>query len=238
MNTFDKGENSIKLVMWYRDLPLTVEELKKHDGMITKECRKYLIGKTCEAETKNRGAEERVIDIYARYGPEFGYTAASVKNLITYARAVDHFYKVAPDIAVDVLAGRTRLAYKNVIAIAKMELPDARAVMERLSCEQISAKEIFREQKERPKIKRRGRPKRKLPALPRMSVKDTPPYDPDSQFTALTYTIPSWVGAIDRAFMNADFQNISPSAQNKLIKELVRIKDIADTVISMLNEKK
>ena len=238
MSTFDVGENSINIAKWYRDVPLTIEELNRHEGRITKECRKYLIGKICEREGNKRDPGELVIDVYTRLGEKFGYTGASLKKLVTVARSIDYLYKTAPDIATDILAGRTRLSLLNLLLLVKMDMSDIRLVMDRLATEKTSPTIIFREQKERPKMKdRRGRPKGYSPVLTsRTSVKDIPPYDPDSQVMALSFTVPSWVSAIDRVFMNADFRKISQLARDKLRKELTELKDIADSVITALSD--
>ena len=238
MNRFDIGENSIKIAKRHRNTPLKIEELNKYKGMITKECRRYLIGKTCGLLKDNRNAEELVIDVYTRCGPEFGYTPASMKNLIAYARDIDHLYKIAPDVASIILAGQIKLSRKHISALAKMPLPDIRMVIDRLDSEKTPVALIFKEQKERPKIKgKRGRPKGYTPVLaPCTSVKDIPSYDPDAQVMALSFTIPSWVSIVDKTFMNADFSAISLMARSKLKDELTGLKNITDAMITILLE--
>jgi len=238
MNAFEIGENSIKIAKGHRDTLLNIEELSQYDGLITKVCRKYLISKICERGKNDRNSEERVIDIYARCGPEVGYRPASVKSLITYACAIDHLYKIAPDIADIILSGKIKLSHKHIIALAKMRLSDIRMVIDRLASEKTLASVIFKEQKEHPKIKeKRGRPKGYSPALlPRTSVKDIPSYDPDSQVMALSLTIPSWVSTVDKTFMNADFSKISLMARTKLKNELLELKNITDEMIVLLLE--
>jgi len=237
MDNLDKGENSIKFALLYRDVQVTADELNRHSDIITKECRKYLIGKICERERTLRVAEETVDSLYERIGFEFGYSSRSMQHVISYTRAVDHFYKTAPDIALSVLAGRIqRLSSENIIILSKMELSDVRVIIKRLASEKTSVETILKEQKEQTQIKKRGRPKQKSHGLPRKSVKDTPPDDPDSQIMALAYTIPSWISAIETNFMNINFDRISLAAQRRLIKELNGIKDIAAAMISILRD--
>jgi len=237
MSKFDIGANSEKLAIWYRDVPITIDEFNRLEGKITKECKKYLIGKTCVWEKNKRCAEERVKDIYTRLGQVFGYVEPSLKRLVNYAHAIDHFQRIVPDIASDILAGRTRLSLKDAIVLARMDVSDIRVIMERLACEETPATVIFKEQIEESKTKkRRGRPKRKYPKAPAISIKDTPPYDPDAQAVALSFTIPSWVNAIDKIFMSDGLHKISKTARNKLAGELTALKDISDIMIAMLSD--
>ena len=239
MDNIDKGENSIKFAMLYRDTQITADELNKHSDVITKECRKYLIGKICEREKANRITEETVEDLYSRIGYDFGYSSRSMQHVISYARAVDKFYKTAPDIALSVLAGKIqRLSSETIIILAKMELNDVRIIIERLASEKTSVEQILKEQKEQIQIKKSGRPKQKSRSLPRKSVKDTPPDDPDAQIMALVYTIPSWISAIENNFTNTNFDRISLAAYRRFIKELDGLKETAATMISILRDEK
>jgi len=236
MDNLDKGENSIKFAMLYRDGQITADELNRHNDVITKECRKYLIGKICERERASRFAEETIEALYERIGLEFGYSSRSMQHIISYARAVDHFYKTAPDIALSVLAGKIqRLSSENIIILSKMEVSDVRIIIERLSSVKTSVEIILKEQMQ---MKKRGRPKQKSHGLPRKSVKDTPPDDPDSQIMALVYTIPSWISAVENNFMNTNFDRVSLSAHRRLINELNELKETAATMILILRDEK
>lgn len=52
-------------------------------------------------------------------------------------------------------------------------------------------------------------------------IKNMPEYDPDSDFSSLIYTIPSWISSIERVSTNASFDQISPATKDKLIQQLV-----------------
>jgi len=238
MDNIDKGENSIKFAMLYRDTEITADELNKHSDVITKECRKYLIGKICERGKNNCNNQEEIVEVYTQFGQEFNYTWSTIKNIVAYARAIDQLYITAPDVASSILAGSSGISYKNVMVLSKMELNDICAIIERLACEKISATTLFKEQKEQIQIKKRGRPKQKSRSLPRKSVKDTPPDDPDAQIMALVYTIPSWISAIENNFTNTNFDRISLAAYRRFIKELDGLKETAATMISILRDEK
>ena len=239
MNKLKKGENSVKLAELYRDIRITAEELGKHKNIMTKECRKYLIGKTCAREKNNRVAGDSANNVYARIGGEFGYKAQSMPHIISYAYAIDEFYKIAPDIAEEILSGRIRrLSGENAIILSKMDINAIRIIIERLISENTPVEIIFKDQKRPLRITKREKRAQKAGTVRRKSVKDTPTYDPNAQVEILAYTIPSWINAIENNFMNTNFNEITLAAQRRLIKELNGLKDIAATMISILRDEK
>jgi hypothetical protein len=235
----DETGNSANLAIWYRNIPISIEELKDIEGEVTNECRKYLIGKYGLIEKEKRSDNERVADIFEQLGATFGYTGKSIKNLGIFSGVIDRLIKLLPDIAADILNGRTRLAEKDIYALAKLDFVEICAVMERLESETLPAKIIIAEQIAlRTKTKRPGRPKRVITEEPRASVKDIPAYDPDAQINGLAYTIPSWVSMIERAFTSSEFNEVSANARNRLGLELQKLTDAAETVSALLSEGK
>ncbi|MCL2639069.1 MAG: hypothetical protein FWD48_11960 [Oscillospiraceae bacterium] len=209
MNDFDVGENSVNLAIWYMNVPITIEEIKKHESRITKECRKYLIGKLCLQERALLKAGEKITEMQKRLGYEFGYSCNSMKNNATFAKAVELFYKYEPETASDFIAGKAGISCRNIVKLAK----------------------------KLPKKKKRGRPKFKPSILPHMSIKNIPPYDPDSEAMSLVLTIPSWNSTIESVFMNAVLHKVSKPTRSRLTKELIRLTDTAETMIILLREK-
>jgi hypothetical protein len=230
---------SAKLALWYMDVPIQIDTLKTFKGEVTKECWKYLIGKLCLAEKFKRENTERVGAIYGHVGKEFGYVYPSLKRLVNYANAIDRIHKILPDIASDILNGKSRLSLPDTIILSKMDFPDICNIIERLANEKTTAKTIFEEQAATcKKPERRGRPKRIVPEPARISVKDTPAYNPDAQINGVIYTIPSWVSMIERAYMTSDFNTVSLSAKKRLVEELVNLTTTAESVVAMLSEVK
>ena len=235
----DEKEYSANIAMWYRDIPITSEALRMIEGKVTKECWKYLLGKMCLSEKNKHRSDERARYIYERIGRDFGYACPSMRGIICYANAIDRIYKLLPDVALKILNGNSRISQKNTLVLAKMKFPDICAVMERATNEKTLTKTIINEQKAlRKKPERRGRPKRNMDATPRVSVKDTPAYDPDAQINALAYTIPSWVSMIDRVFTASDFNEVSLNALDKLAEEMIKLTATAETVTALLSEGK
>lgn len=235
----DEKENSADIAMWYRDIPVTLEMLKMLEGKVTKECWKYLLGKMCLAEKNRHLGDERVRNIYERLGLDFGYAYPTMKEFICYAHAIDKIHKLLPDIALGMLNGNSRISHKDTISLAKMDFSEICAVVERVSTENTLTKTIINEQKAlRKKPERRGRPKRIPNEPPRVSVKDTPAYDPDAQINALAYTIPSWVSMVERFFAASDFSEITPSARGRLAGELKKLTAAAEMVAALIPEGK
>jgi len=238
MRSDEKG-NSARIAMWYKDVPITSEILTTLEGEITKESWKYLIGKMCLAEKNKRSDNERVSDIYEQIGKDFGYVHPSLKRLVNYANAIDRIQKILPEIASDILNGKTRLSLPDAIILAKMEFPDICNIVMRLTSEKTPAAIIFSEQQAlKKKVERRGRPKKVNPEIPRASVKDTPTYDPDAQINGLAFTIPSWVSMIERAFAASDFSAVSPCVLDRFVGELKKLTVAAETVTTIILEGK
>ena len=240
MMGLDDKANSAKIAMWYKDIPIQLDVLKELEGRVTKECRWYLIGKACLSEKNKRSINERVSDIYEQLGKGLGYVQASLKRFVNYANAVDRIKRGFPDIAADILNGKTRLNLQSTIILSKKELSDISIVFERIACEKAPVFTIFDEQQTlRAKPKRgRGRPRIKANEPVRISVKDNPAYNPDAQVNALSYTIPSWVSMVEKTFAHADFNQMSSNARNRVYEELNRLINEADSVVALLMEVK
>ncbi len=68
------------------------------------------------------------------------------------------------------------------------------------------------------------------------SVKDMPVFDPDSEVTGLTLTIPSWVSSISRVEKSTDFSRISSAARERLQEALVDLQNSALHILSLSRE--
>ena len=236
----DEKVNSAKIAMWYKDTPIQLDVLKAFEGKVTKECWRYLIGKACLSEKNKRSHNERASDIYDQLGKDLGYVHPSMKRLVNYANAIDRIQRGFPNIATDILNGKTRLNLQNTIILSKKEFSEISIIFERLCHEKTPIFAIFDEQQSlRVKPKRgRGRPRKKAYEPSRISVKDNPTYNPDAQVNALSYTIPSWVSMVEKTFAHSDSSQMSLSARNRLNEELNRLIGTAESVLALLTEVK
>ena len=229
--------HSATIAMWHRDTPSTLEEIENIKGKVTKEYWKYLIGSICLSEKNKCSDSECVRGVYERVERVFGYVRPSLKRIVSYAKAIDRIQRLLPDIATDILNGKVRISVQDTIRLAKMGFPEICNIIERLTCEKTPVAVIFHEQNAlRESPERRGRPKRTIAKPPRTTVKDMPPHDPDARINALTYTIPSWVSMIEKAFTVSDFNEVSQNAQIRLAEELRELAAAAETVTALITE--
>lgn len=68
-------------------------------------------------------------------------------------------------------------------------------------------------------------------------IKHMPKYDPDSEVSSLTLTIPSWVSSIQRTQSNAQFHLISQEAKDKLQQQLWKLQTAIVTIAQDMKEK-
>ncbi|GHV41012.1 hypothetical protein FACS189490_07120 [Clostridia bacterium] len=199
----------------------------------TIEYRHYIIGKAYEQERNLHKTDGTLREALKRRGREFGYAVSSLKRFYIYAMAVDRLKETVPDIVPDIFAGNLRLSMDNVILLSKMTIPEIRAALEKLSEKNTRIYEVFPKHSEK---MRKLREKLLTREEPHTSIKNMPKHDPDAQISGLAYTIPSWVSAIDRVFMDSDFCEISKLSRDKLITVLYDLKSIVDAMVMLISE--
>lgn len=69
----------------------------------------------------------------------------------------------------------------------------------------------------------------------KVSIKDLPEYDPDSEVTSLAYTIPFWISLLNKVLTN-NFEHSSTSAKENLKRELQELKFNIETLILHMEE--
>ena len=222
------------LAMRYKDTSMSSDEYRAIQGGINSACRHFILGRACIAE------KERLYQSGSKLntlGKEFGYAKASADKFISYAKAIEHFQSVAPDLARKILEGEIRLSMKDAVLLSRKETSEIIRIGDLLTDKRIKVADIF----PRRGGKARKNSKPKLTSIPvkdkTPTIKDMPAFDPDAPVSGLSCTIPSWVGAIEKVFMTVDFNTISVKARYKLRKELVMLADTAGVVIEMIRLK-
>ena len=228
-------ESSQHFMEWLRGAPLTVEEYTEIKDTITKEWRWYLIGKFCVREKQQRKNDESVYELLTRLGQGFGCAEPTMRRFVSYFKAIDYLQSIVPDAVADILSGQLKLSVENVRNLAKRPSAEILHTLERIKLGKEKVCEIFPE-------RLRSEKKELLDTWQentiKTTVKDTPKYDPDAQVTGLTYTIPSWVSAIDRVFMSDNIHNISKDARHSLGKELENLKNVLEALLELIREAK
>ena len=219
--------------MRYRNSTITVNDIKTVENVITKECRFYLIGLFGIQEKQKRHHGEAEKDILKKIGKYFNYSAYSVARSCLYVRAIERLENYVPEIIPNIFEGQNRLSVVNTIILSNMESDDIQKIINKLSNETKKVYEIFpRHLSHQPEIQK----PRLAQKISNITVKDTPAYDPDSQISGLTFTVPSWVSAIEKVIMNTNFSEISAAAREKFSKEIKALKDTIEIILDISEE--
>ncbi len=74
------------------------------------------------------------------------------------------------------------------------------------------------------------------PREPKITVKDMPPFDPDAEIIALSLTIPSWIGSVERIKKGKDLNAITQRARNQLSSVLYELQRSLSELLDTLKE--
>ena len=192
------------------------------DGGIPKEQRWYQIGKQFQEERQPGMAS--LHQTSQRIGLEYDYAESSVRMFADYAKAIDQLQLKAPEIVPDILSGKLRLSLVNTSTLSRKSPEEIRRIVQFLANPGNKVKDIFPGASKKPKTKKQA------------TIKDLPAYDPDSHVIGLSYTIPSWVSQIDSAFRTTDFGRITIKAHRRLVNALKELKDITETMLTIMME--
>ena len=227
--------SNYELAMKYRNTVINIDDIKSIESNISKECRYYLIGLLAQQEKQRIKSGEATKTAIRKVGESFGYSDASLLRCCQYIRAIANLEKHIPEIIPLIFENHTRLSIENTINLSNKQPDEIRKIIRKLDDKKLQINEIFPEHlSHRPGI--RHNTIRKPLKKPESTVKEMPDYDPDAQVSSLTFTVPSWVAAIDKTFMNTNFNEISIKARYKFKKELTALKDTIEIVLSMTME--
>ena len=227
------AEKSRNAVTWLDDVPASIEEFHKSKDTFTKECRWYLIGKYCVREKQKRKKGVILRELYTQLGQGFGCSEPTIRRFVSYYKLIECLRLTMPELVIDMISGEIKLSVENARSLLNRPQEDIPKIVARVKSGEESICAIFPERAA--KSLKQTHDSRRI-TQPAATVKDTPKYDPDAQVVGLTYTIPSWVNAIDRVFMSDNLCEVSTSARKKLIKELSALKSTADVMIKLLTQ--
>lgn len=223
--------SSYDMAMKYKNVVLGTNEYYAIQNDLNYACLHYILGQTAITWKTKSGHIKELISIY-------GYSETSLIKFARFAHAVDALSDISPELAVAILEEKIPLSMENTLRISKKEPDDILHIFRLLSERSIKVCDAF------PRHSSKGREgrkpitadttKRKL----RMTIKDTPAYDPDAQTLSLSYTIPSWVNATRKIVLKADLDSVSTNARCKLRQELVALIDTAVVALNLLEEKR
>lgn len=211
-------------------------------GNITDEMRKYLIGRQYEAEKRisfhrnDRGhpqhAKSPVLGDHnetsgqerrqsgqqtaARLASQYHLSSGVVQKYAKYRQALDVLGERIPELVPKILSGNYKISHDNIVALSQM---DAEAIKDLSSKIRHGSASFIRYFESRGKLSdKRNKTATKPDSIP--MIKTMPAHDPDGLAKGLAFTIPSWVGSIERTRKKGDFSRVSFEAKTRLKEAL------------------
>ena len=169
-----------------------------------------------------------------RIAAENHISPGTVQKYARYARALQAIDERNPKVLPKILAGDYKISHESVIEMAKLPSAELNRVKKRLD----SGEAPFScYSKTRNAIKKGiERQKSELSEPQRPSVKDMPSYDPDAEINSLCFTIPSWIGSMDRMRRSLDKGQVSPEAKKRVKESLEALISSVKTMQIFLEE--
>jgi hypothetical protein len=218
----------------------------KHDNL-SEVMKKYLVGKQFDVQ-KNINEQklkafqcgkmpgyiyQTAIDL----GKEYNMAQNTVYKYGVFSRSIDSIFSKEPELSEKILSGVLRISHDNIIELSHLPHDSLKSLNQNLSAEHIEriGYSEMRHELLWKKLPVPSLPKQ-LPPQTDIPIKQLPKYDPDSEISGLTLTIPSWISSINRTRSNADFRYISKNAKDKLASQLTEMKGIIDTMLNDIKE--
>lgn len=214
---------------------------------ISAEVKKYLIGKRYEMEkiilnTNNPNGKNQYSKLYEenkkikeerdinhrpvtaiKLGKEYNVSARTVMTYANFAKAIDNLNEEEPDLTKKILTGEIKALQGQIIKMTQVSPKFKNKIKNYLNKKaEIQIK---------PSSKRKKNKNDK-----RFAIKDMPEYDPDAEISSLIFTIPSWIGSLDRVLSLDTYKVASPNAKVKLKQELKKLEFSIGTMLLALEE--
>ena len=220
---------------------------------ITDETRKYLIGMQYETEkiinkkrneegknqyTEQLNTDESTQQHYTgvrtakRIAEENHISNGTVQKYGIYARAIENIEKKCPELVPKILSGRYKVSHKNICELAKRTPEELSRITRKMNRSQTP---FFKYSNTRTAINSSDNEETAINATttaPIGSIKEMPVYDPDSEITRLTLTIPSWTSSVKKTRSAINITEASDGAKDKLMQELF---ELENEITNMLN---
>lgn len=206
---------------------------------ISEETKKYLIGKRYEMEKsllknskgRNQYSEDKKLNEEIRkernvnhkpltaikLGKEYQVSCRTVLGYATYAKAIDTLEKDEPELTQKILSGEINIPQCQVVKISKLTPKFKNKIRKYLKTSTNNKeKKVMQETK--------------------VTVKDMPEHDPDAEIMSLVFTVPSWIGSINRVLSVFKENKATDKAKNKLKAKLYDLDFSITTMLVALEE--
>lgn len=223
---------------------------------IAEETRKYLIGIQYETEkviNKKKNAMGRNqyssgasqdttehplntgVRTAQRIADENHISSGTVQKYGIYAKSLDIIEEKCPDLVSKILSGKYKISHESVCELAKKTSDELKKISGKMSRNQMP---YIKYCNSRSVIKNsEAEAEESLPNSSTASIgsiKKMPVYDPDSEITRLTLTIPSWISSIQKTRSSIKINEASESAKDKLMQSLLDLENEEDKLLNLL----
>lgn len=247
-----------EMVFEYREEVIAwicARQLKRRD--LADETRRFLIGMQYESEkivnAKRSAAEKRKLKLRGnsnsltdmsnrktaqRIANDNHVSCASVAKYALYTRALEEIGKKEPMLVPKILSGKYKISHNALLSLAKLPAKEIIGINDRL--ERSAAPAFTPYHVTRKEISDTVKSSANNPIVSVSgevhSIKDMPAYDPDSEITGLTLTIPSWGSSIKRVMKVSDMEAVSTDARRDLVSALCQLESVIDDMLIAIKE--
>lgn len=147
-------------------------------------------------------------------------------------RPIDFLVSKNNEITHKILSGQMKKSQENTTELSMQSKKILKHIGKHIKC---TSKKFVGDVNVKKNI-RENSPTKKASSILEISIKDMPKFDPDSEVSSLSLTIPSWISLINRTQSVTDFNLISDKAKKELTNRLDSLKDTTDVMLSLLKE--
>ena len=221
---------------------------------IAEETRKYLIGIQYETEkviNKKKNAMGRNqyssgasqdttehplntgVRTAQRIADENHISSGTVQKYGIYAKSLDIIEEKCPDLVSKILSGKYKISHESVCELAKKTSDELKKISHKMSRNQMpyikycNSRSVIKNSETEVSM-----PNSSTASIG--SIKKMPVYDPDSEITRLTLTIPSWISSIQKTRSSIKINEASESAKDKLMQSLLDLENEEDKLLNLL----
>ncbi len=218
---------------------------------ITEETRKYLIGKRYHAEKtitnnnrygRNQYAPKSEDDEFEtpegqkqyhwtakKLGKEYHVSHTTIQKYGAFSRAVDALEKKDPTLPPKILSGAVKMSHENLVHLSKLSTREVKKLGRQF---RDNSSSYVRYADSRKGMEESGLRPNVLQIRDIGAVKEMPTFDPDSEISGLTLTIPTWVGSIERAKKATNMQFTTKAARKQLEQMLLQLRRAIDEMVT------
>lgn len=219
-------------------------QLKRQD--LSVEYSKYLIGQlyyyhhALKAPFKPGDSQSAIEEIIKEYP---FYSAGTIRKYSIYAVAMNIIFEQDTPFAKFILSGKLRISHENTIELSRLRPEEIRAVarssmeekLDHLTLSYIRNEVKWSHINTRNTVTRSEKKEEK--ARLKVTIRQMPEYDPDSEVNSLCLTIDSWISTIQRVKNSENFPRITNKACLKLMKKMTVLEHTINLIQESLVER-